>query len=304
MKRESETSCMPDNALLLRKGESCSAAPAAKGHANLDPAAHGRMNMNTDTEVADHERRMTMTDAAVSDPSARCPTWRDVLPIHPAAGAYPSLGEDELAELAADIGAHGLSLLDGRYRLDALERAGFVLVKDGELDRALGLGGDPRVRVVAGVDPVAFADSVNLHRRHLTREQKRARIEALLKADPEKSDRRIAREVGDRTSHTVAVVRAASERRGEITHVPVRRDTRGRRQPALKSASTPKPEPATKKLTRKEREQAWRAEVERVAAQLIALDRDLAREVHEIAIWGHPKTEFLWIALARGLGID
>jgi hypothetical protein len=323
MKRDSETSRMPGKALLLGTSELGSDAPVADRHANLDPTAHGRTNMNTDTEIADHERRMTMTDAVISNPPARRPTWRDVLPIHPAADAYPPVGGDELAELGADIKAHGLkldvvlfrgeegglSLLDGRSRLDALEAAGFVLVKDGELDRALGLGGGERVHVVAGIDPVAFADSHNLRRRHLTRKQKRARIEALLRADPEKSDRRIASEVGEKTSHkTVAVVRADSERRGEITHVPVRRDTKGRRQPALKvvaPAPTPKPElKPNKKPTRKEREQAWRAEAERVAARLIELDRDLAREVHEIAFWGDPKTMFLSTALARGLGID
>lgn len=43
MKRESVTSSMPGNALLLGKSQLGSAAPAAKGHANLDPAAEASL---------------------------------------------------------------------------------------------------------------------------------------------------------------------------------------------------------------------------------------------------------------------
>ena len=64
--------------------------------------------------------------------------WRDVLPVHPAAEQFPLMGADELKELAADIGAHGLRepvslyrdpeigicVLDGRNRADALELIG------------------------------------------------------------------------------------------------------------------------------------------------------------------------------------
>jgi hypothetical protein len=41
MKHESDTSRIPGNAALLGKSELGSAAPSAKGHANLDPAAEG-----------------------------------------------------------------------------------------------------------------------------------------------------------------------------------------------------------------------------------------------------------------------
>jgi hypothetical protein len=58
--------------------------------------------------------------------------WRDVLPIHPAAELFPLMSEEELRELAADIGANDLvepvaiyrdpdlgdCLLDGRNRLE------------------------------------------------------------------------------------------------------------------------------------------------------------------------------------------
>ncbi len=45
-----------------------------------------------------------------------------------------------------------------------------------------------------------MVDSLNLHRRHLTQEQKHERIEALLKATPERSDNATAKlaKVGDK----------------------------------------------------------------------------------------------------------
>ena len=156
-------------------------------------------------------------------------TWRDVLPIHPAAAAYPRLSADELAELAADIKARGLQmnvvlfreggnsskdqLLDGISRLDALEANGINLVDHcGKFDRTLGLGGGFRVRVVADVDPVAMAASLNVHRRQLSAEDKRKHIETLLKANPEKSDRQLDK-VAKVHNETVAAVRKQVEGR-------------------------------------------------------------------------------------------
>jgi hypothetical protein len=64
-------------------------------------------------------------------------SWRDVLPIHPAAELFPPMSSDELRELGADIVKKNglvapialwrrnpnepLQLLDGRNRLDAIE---------------------------------------------------------------------------------------------------------------------------------------------------------------------------------------
>ncbi len=58
-------------------------------------------------------------------------TWRDDLPVHPAAELFPLMGEAELRELADDVEKHGLQekpdiyrdengkefLLDGRNRV-------------------------------------------------------------------------------------------------------------------------------------------------------------------------------------------
>lgn len=73
-------------------------------------------------------------------PKARAKSsWRDILPVHPAADALPMLSPEALRELAEDIKANGLReppvlfedvdsgteyLLDGRNRLDALELLG------------------------------------------------------------------------------------------------------------------------------------------------------------------------------------
>src|SRR5262245_60645033 len=64
-------------------------------------------------------------------------SWRDILPVHPAADRFPLMSEAELKELAADIKENGLqhpvvlteidgkpAVLDGRNRLDALESLG------------------------------------------------------------------------------------------------------------------------------------------------------------------------------------
>jgi hypothetical protein len=67
--------------------------------------------------------------------------WRDDLeyPVHPAADVFPMMSDTELAELGADIKKNGLTtpivfwtgdsgtfLIDGRNRLEAMERAGVL----------------------------------------------------------------------------------------------------------------------------------------------------------------------------------
>lgn len=152
-------------------------------------------------------------------------TWRGVLPIHPAAKLLPHMADDELRELGEDIRRHGQRipitiltdqdgtdrLLDGRNRLDAMERAGLPIVKDGELNRE-----QVDIQNLAGnVDPFAYVLSANLHRRHLTSDQKRDVIVAVLKARPSQSDRAIGKQV-NADHKTVGAVREKLESRGEI----------------------------------------------------------------------------------------
>jgi hypothetical protein len=68
-------------------------------------------------------------------------SWRDILPVHPAADLFPLLSDAELLELGNDIRANGLHvpivawkeekhfppvLLDGRNRLSAMEKVGAI----------------------------------------------------------------------------------------------------------------------------------------------------------------------------------
>jgi len=168
----------------------------------------------------------------------------------------------ELRELGADIRKYGLHepvvlqrryrrradgsianehdyelvLVDGRNRLDAMERASFALIRDGKLDKTLGhralglepLTGGGYAELDSDVDPYAFVISRNIHRRHLTAEQKRELIGKLIKAQPEKSNRQIA-DTAKASPTTVGAVRAKMEARGDVSKLDTRRDSKGRR---------------------------------------------------------------------------
>jgi hypothetical protein len=89
------------------------------------------------------------------------------------------------------------------------------------------------------VDPWAYVVSANVHRRHLSAEQKREIIAKLIKADPSKSDRQIGEMI--KADHkTVGAVRAEKEATGEISPVEKRvgKDRKARKQP-VKRVYTP-----------------------------------------------------------------
>jgi hypothetical protein len=187
-------------------------------------------------------------------------TWRDVLPIHPAAELFPLMSAEEICELGVDIeggGADGLrypitlvewtdspvkvagepvALLDGRNRLDALENFGYeIRFTDGGIWCATS-----EDRETVGIDlsscrtdPYGYVISANLRRRHLTAKQKRELIGKLLKAKPEASNVQIAKQV-KADDKTVAKVRKELEVRSEIPNVETRTDTKGRKQPSTK----------------------------------------------------------------------
>jgi ParB-like chromosome segregation protein Spo0J len=173
--------------------------------------------------------------------------WRDILQIHPAAEMIRPATYEEQRVLRGDLKRHGQrepvvlvrigqgckQLLDGRTRLDLQEANGLqVIDADGNLTvphRTVELPDDNAA--------VSYALSQNVHRRHLTREERRELIVRMLKADPSKSDRRIGA-MTKTDNKTVAKVRHEQERREEIPHVENRKDSKGRRQPARKVVSS------------------------------------------------------------------
>jgi hypothetical protein len=177
-------------------------------------------------------------------------SWRSVLQIHPAAELFPLMSPDELRALGEDIKKNGLTspivfcladdgkgrlLIDGRNRLDAMESLGRKLVnRYGKLALDLmdqrGLEND--------ADPYAYVLSANIHRRHLTAEQKRELIAKVLKAEPTKSNRQIAKMVKASHPH-VAKVREQLEKTGDVETVTTSVDTKGRKQPAKKTPTKP-----------------------------------------------------------------
>ena len=200
-------------------------------------------------------------------------------PVHPAAALLPMMGDEELRELADDIKRNGLLepiklwrdntaeakgsdedgqlyILDGRNRWAALQLLGYT-------DPSLAPKGkevDSTVQVLAAkkeyfhssgkggkiwqpwINPVTYVLSRNVHRRHLTSEQKRDAIAAYLKADPTVSNLKVAKDLGV-SDKTAAKVRDDLERRSEIPNVSERTDSTGRKQPARKPKPKPEPKP-------------------------------------------------------------
>jgi hypothetical protein len=205
-------------------------------------------------------------------------SWHDVIAIHPAAELFPLMSPAELRELGENIKKHGLRapitivekdgvqvhkdmqasdyvLLDGRNRLDAMELVGipFELVY-GKLGRGsrtkrwdivlpedISDLGFNTVRLSAIDDPYDYVLSLNLHRRHLTLEQRRDLVAKVLKAKPELSNRQIAAMTA--FSHPfVGKVRNELERTGDVETVSTSIDTRGRRQPRSREPVEPEPQ--------------------------------------------------------------
>jgi hypothetical protein len=121
-------------------------------------------------------------------------SWRNVYKVHPAADAFPMLPEDELRKLGEDIKANGLKepiilwvsetkecqVIDGRNRLDAMERVGIdVLNKDKDDSHVLKID---LITFLGKDDPYTFVISKNIRRRHLTKEQQADLIVKVIKA--------------------------------------------------------------------------------------------------------------------------
>ena len=195
--------------------------------------------------------------------------WRDSIKIHPAADMFPMMSDGDLVALGEDIKRNGLTspiagiddddargfvLVDGRNRLDAIERVGLkVQIIRPPRSRAwaveIHLEGAVWTYDVDHVigDPTAYIASANIHRRHMTDEQKRAVIAKLLKENPGRSNWATAALA--RVDHkTVGSVRREMEGRGVLPHVDRVVDTMGRQQPAKRTAG-PAREPTSEQRT-------------------------------------------------------
>jgi ParB-like chromosome segregation protein Spo0J len=201
------------------------------------------------TEINEHAGSVPRRrrNARIADTSKK--SWRDVLKVHPAAELFPRMSDDELHALADDIKTHGLKvpvvlvkehgelfLLDGISRLDAMQLAGKLPIKNGKLSC--------NNRVDESTEPYTLAASLNGHRRHLTIEQKREIIAKLLKVMPVKSNRQIG-ELAKADDKTVGKVRAKLESTAEIPQLKKRvgKDNKARTAKSKKSLN-PQSDPA------------------------------------------------------------
>jgi hypothetical protein len=124
--------------------------------------------------------------------------WRETYKVHPAADVFPMMSDEELDALGQDIKANGLRvpllfssqgedhvLLDGRNRLEAMERAGITIETDrfGLPDR---YRGTKAANSTHTTNPVAYIIGLNIRRRHLTKAQQADLIVAAHKAAEDK----------------------------------------------------------------------------------------------------------------------
>jgi ParB-like chromosome segregation protein Spo0J len=193
----------------------------------------------------------------------------------------PPLSPTEYEELKADIAKRGIITPIVGYKIPVngaktKDHDTEVVVIDGanRVQIAAALGIPDRAATACGRDPIptayvgcrcteqptqkqpeALADDLNLHRRHLTPEQRREYIAKVLKDKPQRSNRQVAAQTG--TDHkTVGAVRVKLEATGEIPQLQGTEGRNGKVRPARQQAKpaarrngTPRREPATSTLT-------------------------------------------------------
>ena len=151
--------------------------------------------------------------------------------------------EQEFAEMRAmqKLKRGEFYLLDGRNRVAALESLDWIDFEDNGWPDISGytLEFDAGQPIIFGpeVDPYHYVLSANIHRRHLTTEQKRDLIAKVLKAQPEKSNRTIAKQV--KADHkTVGTVREKWHQLGKFPRWTRRWERTARRAPRSPTKKT------------------------------------------------------------------
>jgi hypothetical protein len=255
--------------------------------------------------------------------------WKEQLPIHPACDILPPLSENEYRALVEDIRkatteddcgirtpvavqwAADLKryvLLDGRHRLDAVEEIDEHTSV--YRDKYTGVGGlyVPFTIVAPEVDAYDYVLSANVHRRHLTAENKHAIITKILKAKPELADRAIADKVKT-DKNVVSRIRRKAESTGEVSPVEKRTGMDGKARTTKPKDPEAKPAGEAERAEQERVRQALREEQEardrewdERKKRALELGKYLAgicspekaRELIELRNWGD------WIAVEDG----
>lgn len=155
--------------------------------------------------------------------------------------ALPPLAPDEYRSLEESIEAHGIQVpiivdetgvvIDGHHRQKIASHLGIecpMIIKAGYSE----------------AEKRTLALSLNIDRRHLNREQKRALIAESIKADPQLPDLTHAKRTGVSPT-TVGTVRRELEDSGDVSKLETRTDASGREQPASKPRPVVDPAPAS-----------------------------------------------------------
>jgi ParB-like chromosome segregation protein Spo0J len=142
------------------------------------------------------------------------------LEFHPLAETFPLMEGEDFKTLKHDIRDNG-------------QREPIVLYQDKILDgrnrylACIDLGLEPQTKLFTDSDPLRFVISMNIHRRHLSPDQRRNIIAKLLKTDPTKSNRQIAQEA--KADHkTVGAERERLQSSGEIPQLETTTGADGR----------------------------------------------------------------------------
>jgi len=152
----------------------------------------------------------------------------------PFASLLPPLDDSDLSALRGDIAARqavivpivideARNVIDGANRLRIAADLG---IRDVPVEVRLGLSASEKEQL---------AEDLNLHRRHLSREQMKLFVGRRLARTPEKSNRRIAAELGVH-HETVAAVRLSGEATGEFRQLSKTVGADGRARPARRPA--------------------------------------------------------------------